>query len=63
MGTEFVSAIASGGVKINTPRRILVVDDDNDARQLSVNVLVDAGYCVESAGDGAAGCLDSRAWK
>jgi CheY-like chemotaxis protein len=55
MGTEFVSAIASGGVKTNTPRRILVVDDDNDTRQLSVDVLVEAGYHVESAGDGAAG--------
>ena len=55
MGTEFVSAIASGGVKTNTPRRILVVDDDNDTRQLSVDVLVEAGYYVESAGDGAAG--------
>ena len=55
MGTEFVSAIASGGVKTNTPRRILVVDDDNDTRQLSVDVLVEAGYYVESAKDGAAG--------
>ena len=55
MGTEFVSAIASGGVKTNTPRRILVVDDDNDTRQLSVDVLVEAGYYVESARDGAAG--------
>ena len=37
------------------PPRILVVDDDSDARQLSVDVLMDSGYDVESANDGAAG--------
>ena len=35
--------------------RILVVDDDNDTRQLSVDVLVGAGYDIEVAKDGAAG--------
>jgi CheY-like chemotaxis protein len=39
----------------NPPIRILVVDDDNDARQLSVDVLIDSGYEVESAKDGAVG--------
>jgi DNA-binding response OmpR family regulator len=55
MGIEVVSAIAFAGVKINSPRRILVVDDDNYTRQLSVDALVDAGYEVESARDGGAG--------
>jgi DNA-binding response OmpR family regulator len=35
--------------------RILVVDDDNHLRQLSINVLTGAGYNVEGAIDGAAG--------
>ena len=39
----------------NPPRRILVVDDDSDTRQLSVDVLVGSGYDVEAAIDGAAG--------
>ena len=38
-----------------SPRRILVVDDDTDTRQLSVDLLVDSGYDVEAANDGAAG--------
>ncbi|HSY18141.1 MAG TPA: response regulator [Candidatus Acidoferrales bacterium] len=38
-----------------SPRRILVVDDDSDTRQLSVDLLVDSGYDVEAAKDGAAG--------
>jgi len=49
------SAVASATVKPNSKRRILVVDDDHDTRQLSVDVLVEAGYNVESARDGAAG--------
>jgi DNA-binding response OmpR family regulator len=32
-----------------------VVDDDNDMRQLSVDMLVDAGHDVDAAKDGAAG--------
>jgi DNA-binding response OmpR family regulator len=40
---------------INPSHRILVVDDDNDARQFSVDVLVGSGYDVEDAKDGAAG--------
>jgi two-component system OmpR family response regulator len=39
----------------NPPRRILVVDDDNDVRQLSVDVLSGSGYAVEGVTDGAAG--------
>jgi DNA-binding response OmpR family regulator len=34
---------------------ILVVDDDDDTRQISINLLVDSGYGVEGAKDGAAG--------
>lgn len=37
------------------PPRILVVDDDNDTRQLSMDVLAGDGYDVEAAKDGAAG--------
>jgi CheY-like chemotaxis protein len=40
---------------INPSRRILVVDDDNDTRQLSVDVLAGSGYDVEGVKDGAAG--------
>ena len=36
-------------------RRILVVDDDNDARQLSVDVLTGSGYDVDAVKDGADG--------
>jgi len=37
------------------PCRILVVDDDSDTRQLSVDVLVGSGYDVDAVMDGAAG--------
>jgi PAS domain S-box-containing protein len=37
------------------PRRILVVDDDNCVRQLTVNALAGSGYDVEGVKDGAAG--------
>jgi len=39
----------------NSPQRVLVVDDDSDARQLSLEVLAGAGYHVEGVKDGAAG--------
>ncbi len=39
----------------NLHQRILVVDDDRDTRQLSVDVLVGSGYDVQGAKDGAAG--------
>lgn len=37
------------------PCRILVVDDDRDARQFKVDLLTPAGYQVQGANDGAAG--------
>jgi two-component system chemotaxis response regulator CheY len=39
----------------NSSCRILVVDDDHDLRQLSVDALTSSGYSVEGATDGAAG--------
>ena len=39
----------------NSSHRILVVDDDSDTRQLSVDVLVGSGYDVDAVIDGAAG--------
>jgi DNA-binding response OmpR family regulator len=39
----------------NLHQRILVVDDDKDTRQLSVDVLIGSGYDVEGVRDGAAG--------
>jgi DNA-binding response OmpR family regulator len=42
-------------------RRILVVDDDPDTRQLSVDVLVSSEYEVDAAIDGAAGWEALRA--
>jgi DNA-binding response OmpR family regulator len=41
--------------QINPPPLILVVDDNSDTRQISINLLVDSGYSVEVAKDGAAG--------
>jgi CheY-like chemotaxis protein len=38
-----------------SPKCILVVDDNNYLRRLCVNVLVNAGYEVTAAADGAAG--------
>jgi two-component system chemotaxis response regulator CheY len=37
------------------PKHILVVDDDSDTRQLSIDVLAGSGYDVEGVMDGAAG--------
>jgi CheY-like chemotaxis protein len=39
----------------NSPFRILVVDDNLESRQLSVDVLLSSGYEVEGVNDGAAG--------
>jgi len=50
---EPASAPAQG--RTNPPRRILLVDDDRDVRQLNAGVLVRAGYRVDTAEDGAAG--------
>jgi CheY-like chemotaxis protein len=45
----------------NPARRILVVDDDPDTRQLSIDVLVSSEYEVDAARDGAAGWEALRA--
>jgi len=37
------------------PKRILVVDDDQDIRQFTVDILTDSGYEVDGAKDGADG--------
>jgi len=59
MNEGIISVDAAGAAsvqaQIDPPRRILVVDDHTDLRQLSVDVLVDSGYDVEAAQDGAAG--------
>jgi CheY-like chemotaxis protein len=39
----------------NSSCRVLVVDDDQELRQFSVDVLTTSGYFVEGVGDGAAG--------
>jgi DNA-binding response OmpR family regulator len=39
----------------NPSYHILVVDDDTDNRQISIDVLANSGYEVEGANDGAAG--------
>lgn len=36
-----------------SPRRILVVDDDDDIRRLNTDVLIHHGYRANAAGDGA----------
>jgi CheY-like chemotaxis protein len=48
-------AIVSTENQTNLSHRILVVDDDKDTRQLSVDVLTGSGYEVEGVKDGAAG--------
>jgi CheY-like chemotaxis protein len=39
----------------NSCPRILVVDDNNDVRQLKLNLLTGSGYAVEGVNDGAYG--------
>lgn len=41
--------------QMNSPHRILVVDDNNDTRLLNIDLLARAGYDVEGVKDGAAG--------
>jgi CheY-like chemotaxis protein len=48
-------AKAAIGNQLNRSTRILVVDDDNDTRQLSLDLLGGSGYQVEGVKDGAAG--------
>jgi DNA-binding response OmpR family regulator len=38
----------------NPAGRILVVDDDADVRRVNMEILMDAGYAVKAAADGAA---------
>jgi DNA-binding response OmpR family regulator len=40
--------------RTHLPRRILVVDDEKDTRQLGVDILTRSGYEVDCAADGAA---------
>jgi DNA-binding response OmpR family regulator len=46
---------APGPRPAHSPRRILVVDDNRDTRQLSFDVLAVSGYDVAAVKDGAAG--------
>jgi CheY-like chemotaxis protein len=48
-------AIAPARDQKNPLRRILVVDDDRESRQLQIDLLTSSGYQVEAANDGAAG--------
>ena len=41
--------------RVNLPRRILLVDDDHELRSLNAEVLVESGYQVDTAKDGASG--------
>ena len=36
-----------------SPHRILVAEDDHDVRRLNTEVLIDSGYHVDAAQDGA----------
>ena len=56
---ELLHGEETAGASVQCPakplHRILVVDDDSDTRQLSVDVLAGSGYDVEAVLDGAAG--------
>ena len=53
---EFSEAIAAPDPpQANAPRRILVVDDENDVRLRTMDMLLNAGFEVAGAEDGAAG--------
>jgi DNA-binding response OmpR family regulator len=47
--------------QINPSHRILVVDDDRDVRQLSIDLLTGSGYEVKAVTDGAAGWIALQA--
>jgi DNA-binding response OmpR family regulator len=49
------SARTSTAIQTNPPRRILVVDDDDEVRHTKVAMLINYGYDVEDAVDGADG--------
>jgi DNA-binding response OmpR family regulator len=54
MQNEKPSGVSAQG-KSKPPRRILLVDDDQDLRNLYTDVLTRAGYQVDTAENGAAG--------
>jgi DNA-binding response OmpR family regulator len=59
MTAKFISDLNDSGCELcpdqpNSQPRILVVEDDCDLRQLTAEVLVDGGYAVDVAVDGAA---------
>jgi DNA-binding response OmpR family regulator len=47
---------------MNKDPRVLVIDDDEDLRELEIRVVKQAGYQVDAVGDGHAGldCLAER---
>jgi DNA-binding response OmpR family regulator len=45
------------------PKKVLVVDDEEDYRVLVARVLKRAGYAVETAADGAEGIRQCESWK
>jgi CheY-like chemotaxis protein len=49
------SAIIPIPNQTSLPQRILVVDDNRDSRQLTVDLLADYGYQVDAVTDGVAG--------
>lgn len=63
MGIISIERLAniSSQAETKLPYRVLVVDDDNDVRQSSVNALIDFGYEADAAKDGAAGWEAIRA--
>ena len=48
-------ASAPAPSRVNLPHRILLVDDDHELRSLNADVLVESGYHVDTAKDGASG--------
>lgn len=55
MSNNEIPSITPVRNKTDSLRRILVVDDESDSRQLTVDVLVRSGYEVEAVKDGADG--------
>ena len=49
---DLAKALAGG--EVNPPSRILVADDDEYIRRINTDILIGAGYEVESVTDGAA---------
>lgn len=55
ISNEGESSGAPAEVRPKPPRRILLVDDERDVLNLNADVLVRAGYLVDTAEDGASG--------